>query len=339
MKSIKVLLIGLIAISFAVGLPVSANAQMKDVVFCFAWVPYGKHVGFYAAVEKGFYKKEGINVKIIRGVSGMDNAKRVSTGSCTVASGGVDTLVIARSEGFKVRAIGVWHTKSMHVIYARKDRGINSVKDLEGKTIATVAKEDGQVLFPAFAKAAGVDASKVKFMEMDWGSKIPSVISGSVDALLTFVTVGPNVFKVAKKNNVGITEIIYAEHGLDLYSNGFLATEKRINTEGGFLQRFMRASLKGLAYGVEHPKESTAIFSKLKPEINPELAKEHWRIAVNHMITPDTEMNGLGHIAYGKMKFTRDVVADARNIKNIEPVRNYYTNEFLTPIFPKRPGM
>ncbi len=337
MKSIKFLLIGLLAVSFAMVLPISADAKSRDVVFCFAWVAYGKHVGFYAGQEKGFYKKEGINVKFIRGVSGMDNAKRTSTGTCTVASGGVDTLVIARSEGFKVRAIGVWHTKSMHVIYARKDRGINSVKDLEGKSIATVAKEDGQVLFPPFAKAAGIDASKVKFVETNWASKIPSVMSGTVDALLTFVTVRPNVLKVAKKNNVAISKFIYADHGLDMYSNGFLATEKMIKTDQRFLRRFMRASLRGLAYGVEHPKESAAIFSKRKPEINPALAREHWRIAVNHLITPDTEMNGLGHIGYAKMKFTRDVVAEARNIKKVEPVQNYYTNKFLTRIFPKRP--
>jgi len=82
MKSIKFLLIGLLAISFAMVLPISADAKSRDVVFCFAWVAYGKHVGFYAAQGKGFYKKEGLNVKMIRGVSGMDNAKRTSTGTC-----------------------------------------------------------------------------------------------------------------------------------------------------------------------------------------------------------------------------------------------------------------
>jgi NitT/TauT family transport system substrate-binding protein len=327
----------MVVLSLAMLFP--AVAKAKDVVFCFAWVPYGKHVGFYAAQEKGFYKKEGLNVNMIRGVSGMDNAKRVSTGTCTVASGGVDTLVIARSEGFKARAIGVWHTKSMHVVYARKDRGINSVKDLEGKKIATVAKEDGQVLFPPFAKAAGINPAKVQFVEMDWGSKVPSVMSGSVDALVTYVTVGPNVYKVANKNKIKITEFLYADHGLDLYSNGFLVTEKRIAQEPDFLRKFLRASIRGLAYGVEHPEESTAIFSKHKPEIDKELAKAHWSIAVDHLITADTEKNGLGHIAESKMKFTRDVIAEARKIKNVEPVSNYYTNEFLPKpaIIPKRP--
>ncbi|MFQ5914985.1 MAG: ABC transporter substrate-binding protein [Nitrospinota bacterium] len=338
MRIARLVWISLLVLSFSAFFRVPA-AQARDVVFCFAWVPYGKHVGFYVALEKGYWKEEGLNVKMIRGVSGMDNAKRVNTGACTVASGGVDTLVIARSQGFKARAIGVWHTKSMHVIFARKDRGINTVKDLEGKRIATVAKEDGQVLFPAFAKAAGIDASKVKFVEMDWGSKNPSLISGSVDATVTFVTVRPNILKVAKKSNVPIAEFLYADHGLDLYSNGFLATEKRIAEEGDFLRRFLRAALRGLAYGVDHPGEGVDIFNKYKPEISKDLAAAHWRIAVEHLVTPDTEMNGLGHIGYRKMKFTRDVIAEARNIKNVEPVQNYFTNEFLTPIFPKRPKM
>ena len=340
MKYVKYLLAGLLVFCMSGFLSVM-KAEARDVVFCFAWNPYGKHVGFYVGREKGFYKAEGLDVKFVKGVSGLDNAKRTSTGTCTVASGGVDTLVIARAQGVKVRAIGVWHTKSMHVIYARTDRGIKGVKDLEGKSIATVAEEDGSVLFPPLAKAVGLDAGKVKFVPMAWSSKIPSMVSGSVDGLVTYTTVGPNVMKVAKNSNVDVTTIRYADHGLDLYSNGFLATEKMIGSDQDFLRKFMRASLKSLAYGVEHPDEGTKVFLKNHGEINAELARAHWDIAVDHLITPDTQLNGLGHIAYGKMKFTRDVIAEARKIKNVEPVMNYYTNEFQPkpPIIPKRPAM
>ncbi len=320
--------------------PVSANAQKKQT-FCFAWIPYGKHVGFYTALDKGFWKEEGLEVNMIRGVSGMDNAKRVTTGVCDVASGGVDTLVIGRSQGVKVRAIGVWHTKSMHVIFARKDKGINTPKDLEGKSIATVADEDGYVLFPAFADLAGVNAKKVKWTFMEPASKTASWVSGSTDGEATFVTVGPNVYALAKKSNVPVVAFVYADFGLDLYSNGFLATEKRIAQDGDTLRRFMRGAIRGLAYGIEHPKESVDIFIKHKPEVNKRLATQHWKIAVDFLITPDIEKNGIGHISAEKMKFTRDTIAKYRNIKNVEPVEAYYTNEFLPkpPILPKRPKM
>lgn len=337
MRFTRLLIAGLLIFCVSGFIPVT-KAESKDVIFCFAWNPYGKHVGFYVGREKGFYKAEGMNVKFIKGVSGMDNAKRTSTGSCTVASGGVDTLVIARSQGIKVRAIGVWHTKSMHVIFARADR-VKGVKDLEGRKIATVAQEDGSVLFPPLAKAAGINAAKVTFVPMSWSSKIPAMVSGKVDGLVTYTTVGPNVIKVAKTANVPVTKILYADHGLDMYSNGFLATEKMISNDQNFLRKFMRASLKGLAYGVEHPAEGTKVFLKHHGEINAQLARAHWDIAVDHLITADTEMNGLGHIGYGKMKFTRDIIAEARDIKNIEPVASYYTNKFQPkpPIIPKRP--
>ncbi|MFQ5915192.1 MAG: ABC transporter substrate-binding protein [Nitrospinota bacterium] len=336
MRAARGLWIWLAVLSLAGGFAAAASAATK-VDFCFAWIMYGKHAGLFAGQEKGFWKKEGLAVTMHRGFGGLDTAKRVATGACTAGSGGVDTLVIARSQGLKVRATGVWHAKSMHIIYARKDRGINTIQNLEGKLIGAAPDEDGMLLFPALAERTGVTASKVRWVEIEPGSKVPSLIAGKVDATVAFVTEGPTILGTAKKNKVPIIGFLYADVGLDVYSNGLLFTEKRIAGEGDLIRRFLRGTLRGLAWGAENPEEATDIFVKHKPEVSRVFAREHWRLAVQHMLTPDTEMNGLGHIGYRKMKFTRDIMAKIRNIKNVEPVEAYYTNEFLPRIFVKRP--
>ena len=56
-------------------LPGGAYAQ-KKVNFQLDWVPYGKYVGYYSALERGLYKAAGLDVKMERGFGNPSPAVR-----------------------------------------------------------------------------------------------------------------------------------------------------------------------------------------------------------------------------------------------------------------------
>ncbi len=327
----------LLALILALVLGAAAPAGAADnVTFCLSWVPYGKFFGFFAAREKGFYKESGIDVNIIRGFSAADNFRRLEAGACTFADAGLNVMVLARARGAKVKAVGVWHDKGMDVIIARKDRGIRTLKDLEGKSIATAADEDSKLYFPLLAEANNVDAGKVKWVTMEPASKHPALLAGSVDAIVTFVTLIPQIEVPAAQRGIEVVNFIYGDYGLDVYNNGITTTERLINENPDLVRRFTQATYKGLAWAVENPEEAAEIFLKLYPETNRALAPAHWKIAVDHMLTPTALKLGLGHISRERMELTRDVTIKVFDLKVKEPVEVLYTNDFLPKLFPKR---
>ncbi len=329
------LLGALVALVGLGGIPAAAAAD--KVTFCLSWIPYGKFFGFFAARERGFYKENGIDVDIIRGFSAADNFRRLEAGVCTFADAGLNVMVLARSKGAKVKGVGVWHDKGMDVLIARKDRGIATLKDLEGKNIGAAADEDSKLYFPILAEINKVDASKIRWVTMDPGNKQPSLLTGAVDGIVTFVTLLPQVQGAGAQRKVEVVPFIYGDYGLDVYNNGITTTERLIKENPDLVRRFTHATYKGLAWATENPEEAGDIFVRLYPETNRAVAMTHWKIAVDHMLTPTAQQMGLGHISRERMEFTRDVTMRAFDIKVKEPIEALYTNEFLPKLFPKRP--
>lgn len=336
-RRLVVLCVSVVALGL-IATPEGRAASPDKVVFCLSWIPYGKFFGFFAAREKGYYKESGIEADIIRGFSAADNFRRLEVGACTFADAGLNVMVLARSKGAKVKGIGVWHDKGMDILIARKDRGIRTLKDLEGKNVGTAADEDSKLYFPILAEINKVDAAKLKWVTMEPANKQPSLLAGSVDAIVTFVTLLAQVQGVAAQRNIELVHFLYSDYGLDVYNNGITTTERLIKENPDLVRRFTQATYKGLAWAIENPNEAADIFLRLYPETNRNVALTHWKVAVDHMLTPTAQQMGLGHISRERMEFTRDMTIKAFNIQVKEPVESLYTNEFLPKLFPKRPN-
>ena len=54
---------------------VAEAGELAKVKLALDWIIYGKHAGFYAAVEKGFYREHGLDVTLLRGF-GSGGARR-----------------------------------------------------------------------------------------------------------------------------------------------------------------------------------------------------------------------------------------------------------------------
>ena len=78
-KAIGARLIGAaIALAMAGG---AAAAQTKDVKFTLDWALQGNHAVWTVAQEKGYFTKEGLNVKIDRGFGSGDAVTKVASGA------------------------------------------------------------------------------------------------------------------------------------------------------------------------------------------------------------------------------------------------------------------
>ena len=83
-------------------------------------------------------------------------------------------------------------------IFATEGSGITTLKDLEGKKIATATFSSSNVTWPLIVKANGVDPAKVKLLKVDPGALAPMLAAGQVDATINWSTVAPPFVQAAR---------------------------------------------------------------------------------------------------------------------------------------------
>lgn len=265
----------------------------------------GRHAYFYVAREKGYYKAEGFDVNFLRGQGSADAIKKVAAGIATFGFADAGSLVLARgNDGVPVKLVSIVYAKPPQAIFAIKGSGINVPKDLEGRTVADTASSSVRLLFPAFAKAAGIDAAKVTWVVAE-GSALPSLLAnGRVDAICQF-SVGEPLIAAATAPKE-ITRIAYKDSGLDYYGNGIIASDEMIAKNPDQVKAFVRATIKGMKDAFANPAEAATIMAKYQKELAPAVIEGETRLVGE---LAEVKGQAMGHIDPNSIKGTVDVMS------------------------------
>ena len=314
------------------------GATKDTLTLALNFVPYGIHVPFYVAQHKGFYEQATLDVTIQRGTGSADAVAKVGAGAADVGFADTGAVVVGRAKGARVTLVAMTMDKGLGTIYTYKGSGITRPKDLEGRTVADNVGGGAGILFPALAAIHGIDPARVNIVMVAAPAKNPMLIEKKADAIFTFSTIEPNLKALAAAKGMEIVGLYFSDLGLDLYGMGLFASERAIAERRDVVRRWTDASMRAVAWSVEHPDEATAIFVKQNQAVSADLAREHWRIVVDHLLTPTAAAHGIGHMTEEKMRRTRDVLVKYQKLEGDIPLKDLYTNEFLPQLFPKRPA-
>ncbi len=319
---------------YLVGAAIASAAD--KVKFALDWIPYGKHAMFYASIDKGFWKEAGLDVAMTRGFGSGDTVKRVASGTEDFGFASVGNMIAARSRGAQLKMVGMIHDKTLETVATLVGNGITRPSDLEGKRIGSPEANASRVIFPAFANINKFDDGKVTWVNMTVPATTPSLMAGRVDAILIFYTEKPTVDKASKVAGKKPLYMLYADHGMSTYGNGLLVSEKTLREKPDLVTRFLAATYKGIAWSVENPQEAVDIFIKHNPAISPDLARAHFDIAVDSLLSANAMKEGIGHMTRDRMVFTNNLITKHMKLPRETAVENVYTNTFLPKLFPKR---
>ena len=335
LRSIPVILMGL---GLFLGGSATRASAAERARFLLDWIPYGKHAPFYVGVDKGIYKKYGLNVTVLAGKGSGLSIKTVGAKGVEFAFADAGSLILARANSPSLRAklIAMLHHNSLFNVVTLAKSGINSPKDLEGKKIGSPAVNSSKIVFPAFAEAAGLDPKKVIWVDMEVAVQHPSLFAEKIDAIVSYVTQVPPLKLMAKKVGKPIKSMLYADYGLDLYSNGIIAHEDTIRNRAAYTRAFVLASLAAVQWSVENPKEAMTVFLSHHPNTNRKIARGQFDVSVDVLLTKNTARTGIGFMLPEKMQNTIDLMARFhKQMKRKPSPEEIYTNEFVG-FFPKR---
>jgi NitT/TauT family transport system substrate-binding protein len=249
-------------------LPASANEKVK---FVLDWFPAG-YIGFtHIGVKEGFFAAEGLDVTIDIGRGGADAVTRVATGTDDFGAASLSSLMnAAANSSVPAKAILVVYSKSPDAIVTKAGSGIETFKDLQGKTLATATFSGSNQVWPLMAKNNGLDADKVKFLKVDNNALGPMLATGNADAVISWVTSVPLYSRLVEPTGGKLKVITWSDFGLSGYNWSLIASDKIIKEHPDTVTRFVRAFKKSVQFVLDHPDQAGKDLHDVAPDTETE---------------------------------------------------------------------
>jgi NitT/TauT family transport system substrate-binding protein len=212
----------------------------------------------HVAQQKGYFKEEGLDLKIeiIQGgamaIPGLINGSLDFTFGNWVSFFGAEAKEAAKSvDGLKLVSDGYQAKPEMFLILGKSDSPIKSPKDLEGKTIAiNTFKNIAELTAKATLEANDVDPSKVTFKELPFPDMEAAVQNGSVDAAFM---VEPFISKAQRQSGQIILLDAASGPTADIPIAGYATTGKFLKENPNTVAAFQRAMAKGQRDAADRP--------------------------------------------------------------------------------------
>ena len=161
----------------------TAPAAMRDVTVLLDWFPNPDHVSLYVTKDQGLFDQAGLNVTLQPPSDPADPPKLVSTGDVDLGISYQTEMPYSFQNGLKVKAVAALIPTALNSMIWLKKSGINSFKDLSGKTIGTAGLPTDEAFLNAIFKANGVDPNSVNIVTVKT-SLVQALESGKADAVI-----------------------------------------------------------------------------------------------------------------------------------------------------------
>jgi NitT/TauT family transport system substrate-binding protein len=252
-----------LAAAAAVGLTMAGQARAADpVTIQLKWVADAQFAGYYVAQAKGFYKEAGLDVTIKPGGPDIAPEQVIAAGGADVIVDWMPAALAAREKGVKLVNIGQVFQRSGLELTCRKDSGVKTPADFKGKTL-------------------GVWFAGNEYPFLAWMAKLKYKTTGGADGI-TVLKQGFNVDPLLQKQAACISTMTYNEYwqlieagmkpsqlivfkyedeGVATLEDGLYTTEAKLADPAMVerLARFMKASMKGWQYAIDHEDEAVKI--------------------------------------------------------------------------------
>jgi ABC-type nitrate/sulfonate/bicarbonate transport system substrate-binding protein len=305
----------------------SATTDLGALSYRLSWIKNVEFAGSYIADAKGYYKAQGFSsVNLIAGgASATPMEADVASGKALFGVSSPDITGAAIVKGAPLKIIGAQYQKNPFAIMSMAKTPIATAADMYGKKIGVQVANTS--VWNAFIKAAGLDASKIKVVPVQFDPT--PLTQGTVDGWFSFITNEPNELR---SKGFDVTTFLLADQGYPLVSETYFTTTSTISSKPDVVAAFLKAEIAGWKDNIADPALGATLtvntygkgLGLTIPEQTLESKSENELI-----LTPDTTKNGLFTItpalieanlktlAIGGISLTQDKLFDLSILEGI----------------------
>ncbi|MCG6552022.1 MAG: ABC transporter substrate-binding protein [Candidatus Magnetominusculus sp. LBB02] len=270
---------------------VYGETGLKQASFVPQWLPQAQFAGYYVALDKGIYKKRGIDLKIITGGPENPAAALHDNGTADFASMWLLSAIQARANGKKLVNIAQILRRTSQMLITRKNSGIGEPQALNGKKVSLWAG-DYSIQGMAF-----LNKYDLKVQLVNQSETVNLFMSGAVDAVSAMLY---NEYHTIVNSGLDPEELAvfsFYEHGLDFPEDGLYVSEDKLAADSALCCAFVQASIEGWLYAFAHPDEAVEIVMKYMKmaHIPSNKAHQKWMLSkIRDLIIPDNNTAKIG---------------------------------------------
>lgn len=281
------------------------------------WFHQAQFAGIYNAIEKGFYEKRGLNITIYE-YDDEDIAEEVSNGKYDFGIIGADELIIARSNGLKVKAIAVIYKTNPSCAYTT-NTNIKNPLHFKNKTIGLIRGTNIETSFYLMKNVLNISEVKEVFIDSDAGW----LDNNSIDVFTGYIINEPNILF---EKGYYVEKFLFSDYGVNIYGDVIITSDENIINDPEVVFNFVAATIEGWNYAYTNKAETLEIIKKYVPI--EKYNYDHQKLMLEESI-PLIFYNEkpLGLMSLDKWEHTQDLLIRAKIIN--EMVDDYFTNDFV----------
>jgi NitT/TauT family transport system substrate-binding protein len=294
----------------------------------------GASVPFALASSRGLYRAEDLDVATTPANSSTEALTRVSKGDADIAVADFNELIRTRDggNGAQLKAVFVLHNENGYAIIARRSRGVDSVADLQGKTLGVAEGDLAIRMWPAVAKRIGFDAGKIKLEKIGAAVREPMLSAGQVDAVS-----GMSYASALNVRDRGVPQsdlvvIRFADFGDRSYGRVLVVNPAFAAANPDAVSAFIRAVINGIKLAAKDPARATDDVLAQMDAGSRELEFERIRTVLReNIVTPDVKRDGLGGITRERFDASLDQIAADFKFRQRPALKDVFNDAFLPP--------
>ncbi|BBI32203.1 ABC transporter substrate-binding protein [Cohnella abietis] len=295
-----------------------ASKELKKITVQLGWFAEPEYGGDYAALVKGYFAEEGLDVTIKSGGPKVNGRQIVASGNADFGFARADAVLQNREEGLPIVSVAAALQSSPQALIFHKDQNIKTFEDLNGRTVFFVpgvpAYEYVRKKYNLTLKEQVTDGTLVRFL------------ADKTSLLHGFATSEPITLK---EQGVDAEPFLLSESGYDPYEITIITSESFLKSNPEVVKAYLRAVKKGWAYYFDNAEEVNARIHEDNKEL-PIDAMNKQAVAYKPYVTGgDAATEGFGVMKEARWEENKKQLLEVGLLKKDVNVNEAFTTEYL----------
>lgn len=241
-----------------------SSGDPVSLIYGTNWFAQAEHGGFYQAVAKGFYEKQGLDVSIRMGGGRILGAQLLVGDAVDLYMGSGSGSLNSVQQGLPLVTVASIFQKDPQVLLAHPDTGVAAMADIVGRP-TYVSTSAFNTYWPFLRVRYGVTDEQTRPYNFNSGPFLtdPQAIQQGI------LTSEP--FAIAQEAGFEPVVLLLADYGYNPYSTTILTTQSLVQQSPEVVEKFVDASIAGWYDYFEDPDPAFALIKADNPEMSDEL--------------------------------------------------------------------
>lgn len=256
---------------------VTSLVKAEKLVFTPQWIPQSEFAGYYAALEKGYYKELGLEVEISHPSVSVDAPEMLRRGEAQIITTNLMEAMKLRNAGVSI--VNIMQVSAETGLLIVSHQPINNNPELlRGKRVG-YWKNGHCELARLMALDKGIDINWVYFL-----SGINLFMSGAVDATVA-MSYNEYLSILETDKQLSPSQVLrLSDLGYNIPGDGIYVTESFYECNKERLAKFVEATKRGWLWVRENPKEAVDIVMAVAKKLNVPTNRYHQQTMLTEVL-------------------------------------------------------